>query len=124
MLISEHEMAAFRATLRRREATEAAARLACRERGWVVARQASELLRRRFGASKVVAFGSLVDEGGVWFDRTSDIDLAAWDVPAGDYFQAVAQLQDLSTEFSIDLVAMDHCPERLAASISGGTELP
>lgn len=32
-----------------------------RERGWWVAKQAADILRRSFGIRKVVAFGSLID---------------------------------------------------------------
>lgn len=76
------------------------------------------MLRGQFGASRVVVFGSLVEDGGRWFGAGSDIDLAAWGIPTADYLVAVARLQDVSTRFSIDLVAMERCPERLRDAIA------
>jgi uncharacterized protein len=109
----------YRAALRRRDAADAAASSARRERAWAVAGRAATLLRDAFGATDVAVFGSLVEDDGAWFGWGSDIDLAAWGVPAADYFMAVARLQDLSPEFSIDLVAMERCPEYLANAIQG-----
>jgi len=100
-------MVVYRATAQRRWEEERQELARRRERAWQVARRATALLKEQFGATRVAAFGSLVH--GYWFSRTSDIDLAAWDLPAEDYFVAVARLQDLSPDFRIDLVAMESC---------------
>jgi predicted nucleotidyltransferase len=68
-------------------------------------------LKNQFGASRVVVFGSLINGDGV--SETSDVDLAAWGMPGEKYFIAVARLQDLSPEFEVDLVAMEHCKPHL-----------
>ncbi len=115
---------AHRATVRRRDAEDAAARAAKRERAWSVARSCAALLRDRFGAERVVVFGSLVEDEGRWFGARSDIDLAAWGIQDDDYFTAVGQLQGVSAEFEVDLVAMERCPAHLAEPISNhGAEL-
>lgn len=75
------------------------------ERAWEVAHRASRLLREAYGASRVMVFGSLVH--GYWFSLTSDIDMAAWGISKEDFFIAVAKLQDLSLDFSFDLVRME-----------------
>ncbi len=85
-------------------------RLACQ-----IARQAAELLQQDFGASKVMLFGSLAHRR--WFSATSDIDLAVWGVAKSDYFLAVARLQELSSDFKIDLVDMANCPAALCEVI-------
>lgn len=108
---------AQRATVRRRDAEDAAARAAKRERAWSAARQCAALLRERFGAARVDVFGSLVVEDGRWFGVRSDIDLAAWGVRDADYFTAVGQLQGVGGEFEVDLVAMERCPTHLRATI-------
>lgn len=45
-------------------------------------------------------------------------------LPDNAYFSAVARLQDLSPEFSVDLVAMERSPAGLRSAIeAGGVEL-
>jgi len=109
---------AQRATLRRRRAAAMAQREALRERAWLAARACADVLRGRYGASRVVVFGSLVEEGGRRFGLRSDIDLAAWGIQAGDYFAAVAEMQRIAREFEVDLVAMERCPAHLQAPIA------
>ena len=77
------------------------------DRAWEVARTAAELLRERFGATRVVVFGSLAHDE--WFTRWSDIDLAAWGIPPDAFFRAVAVVTGLSAEFKVDLVDPEDC---------------
>jgi len=105
--LTPEQMSAYQATARRRWEQEQQELTQRRERAWEVARRAATLLSEQYGATRVLVFGSLVH--GYWFSKTSDIDLAAWGLPADDYFVAVAKLQDLSPEFEIDLIAMPHC---------------
>ena len=86
-----------------------------REAAWQVARQAARLLRQEFGADRVVVFGSLVHES--WFNRWSDIDLAAWGIPLDRFFSAVAAITGLSSEFKIDLVDPVTCHPTLREAI-------
>jgi predicted nucleotidyltransferase len=112
---SPEAMVVYRATARRRWEEEQQTLVRRRERAWQVARRAVALLKEQFGATQAAAFGSLVH--GFWFSRTSDIDLAVWGLRADDYFVAVAKLQDISPEFKIDLVAVEHCRPALRETI-------
>ena len=75
------------------------------QKGWEVAYQAAQLLKKQFAVHKVVLFGSLVKLQRM--HSHSDIDLAAWGLAEENYYQAVAQLQDLDSNFSIDLVKLN-----------------
>ena len=77
------------------------------KRAWQVAQQAADLLRERFGATRVVVFGSLAHRS--WFTPWSDIDLAAWGIPPDAFYRAVALVTRLSPEFEIDLVESAEC---------------
>ena len=114
-------MATYRATAQSRSEAEHQELAQRRERARQVARRAAALLKERFGATRVVVFGSVVH--GYWFSRTSDIDLAAWGLQPDDYFVAVARLQDLSPEFSLDLVPAERCKPALHDAILQGEAL-
>lgn len=124
MTLDAATLEGYRTGLRQREVAKAASRAALRARALEDARRAAALLREDFEARRVVVFGSLVEGDGAYFDAVSDIDLAAWGVPEDDYFLAVARLQGLSSEFGMDLVAMERCPTHLRPVIeSRGVDL-
>ena len=109
--LTQEQMAAYQATAQRRRERERQELALRKELARQVVHRAAALLREQFGATQVMVFGSLVH--GYWFSRTSDIDLAAWGLQADDYFVAVAKLQDISSEFGVDLVAMERCKPEL-----------
>jgi uncharacterized protein len=120
--ITDERLSAYRATAARRRDEDLALAEERRARGWLAAREGAQILRYRFGATRVLAFGSLV--GGHWFGPASDLDLAASGLRLEEYFGAVAALQGLGGEFRVDLVDLDRCPERLKEAIeAAGTEL-
>jgi len=82
---------------------------------WSLARTAADVLRERFGATRVVVFGSLAHDE--WFTRWSDIDLAAWGISPEAFFRAVAAVTGLSTEFKLDLVDPQDCRPALRRAI-------
>ncbi len=86
-----------------------------RAKAFELAQKASLLLRQRYGAKKVVVFGSLSRVKG--FSVWSDIDLAAWGIAPDKYFSAVAAVTGLSADFKIDLVEPDSCSEAMRDSI-------
>lgn len=114
--LTREQMAVYRATARQRRERKQRELAHRKERAWQVVHQAATLLREQFGATQVAAFGSLVH--GYWFSRASDIDVAVWGLQADDYFVAVAKLQDLSPEFEIDLVTVEHCKPELREIIA------
>jgi len=92
------------------------------EQAWEVARLAARLLRERFDATRVVAFGSLAHRA--WFTPWSDIDLAAWGIQPDAFYRAVALVTGLSSEFEIDLVPPEDCQPTLRQVIEReGVEL-
>ncbi|WP_338826119.1 nucleotidyltransferase family protein [Neomoorella thermoacetica] len=89
---------------------------------WQVATRAAAILKERYGAQKVVAFGSLVDRSR--FTRWSDVDLAAWGIPYDRFYAAVGAVTGLSEKFKVDLVDPEDCRESLHRAIeSEGVEL-
>jgi len=80
-----------------------------------LAQKASFLLRRQYGAKRVVVFGSLARTKA--FHEWSDIDLAAWGIAPDKFFSAVAAVTGLSPDFKIDLVEPDTCRAAVRASI-------
>jgi predicted nucleotidyltransferase len=85
------------------------------ERAWQVARGAAEILRRQFGATQVIVFGSLACRE--CFSPWSDIDLAALGIPPDLFYRAVAAVTGISSEFKIDLVAPEDCQPTLRQAI-------
>ena len=85
------------------------------QRAWDIARLAANLLREQFGAQRVVVFGSLTC--AAWFTPWSDIDVAAWGIPACDFYRAVAVITGLSPEFQLDLLDPDTCRPTLRQRI-------
>ncbi|MBI3763908.1 MAG: nucleotidyltransferase domain-containing protein [Chloroflexi bacterium] len=86
-----------------------------RERAWELARTAGHLLKEQFGATRVIAFGSLAH--GAWFSRRSDIDLAVEGIPPQEFWRAWCALDHLEQRFEIDLTALESAPVRLREEI-------
>ena len=75
-----------------------------------VARSIAKELIERFGAKKVILFGSLARGG---YSRWSDIDLAVWGIPQVDFFKAVAFATGFSKIWKVDLVDGEDCSKGL-----------
>jgi predicted nucleotidyltransferase len=106
---------------RRREKVDA--RLEARwQRASHLAQLAAQILRKDFGAEKVVLFGSSTSHHR--FTNWSDVDLAAWGIPDDRFFSAVAAVSDLSPDIKIDLVDPEICSPNLREVIEqDGVEL-
>jgi len=100
---------------RRYDQAQATERL---EKAWLVAHAAARLLREQFGATRVVAFGSVAH--GLWFTPWSDIDLGAWGIPPESFFRAVAAVTDLAQGFELNLVDPERCQPHLRQAIERG----
>jgi predicted nucleotidyltransferase len=81
------------------------------QRAMETARETATILRGRFGATRVVAFGSLAHK--TWFTPWSDIDIIAWGIPTGEFYKAVAVVTGISAEFEIDLIDPESCHSKL-----------
>lgn len=71
------------------------------------ARAAADLLRRRYGATRVRLFGSVLHPER--FHERSDVDLAVEGLAPQDYLSAWASLNGPGGEFEIDLITPDMC---------------
>jgi len=107
----ELEIDTYRRTAQRRRAEAEQQRQQRLAQGWAVARKAAHLLRERFAAQRVAAFGSLVHPDR--FHTRSDVDLAAWGLDDREYLRAVAAVTGLDREISVDLIAVEEAPESL-----------
>jgi predicted nucleotidyltransferase len=93
-----------------------------RNRAWEVACKAATILKERFGATRVLVFGSLAH--GAWFTPRSDIDLLADGIPAEKFFHAEADVEAVATGYKVDLVDSRECsPELLEQVEEEGVEL-
>jgi len=81
--------------------------------------EAAGLVRERYGATTVIAFGSLAE--GTHFSERSDIDLAAAGLRPGAQYAALGRLLTLSPDFEFDLVDLDACAAELPAHTSRST---
>ena len=115
MEIEAEKLALYRETARRRQAKARQAMLARQERAWAIARQAADLLRRRFDVDKIVLFGSLAR--GDMFHAHSDVDLAVWGLAEAEYLRAVSSLLDLDGSIDVDLVRMEEANPALRRRI-------
>jgi predicted nucleotidyltransferase len=78
------------------------------EQGWEAARKAAEVLKKEFGVTRVVLFGSLLDHTQM-HDR-SDIDLAIWGLPDNQLFHAMAAVNYVFSPYDfppVDLVPIE-----------------
>jgi predicted nucleotidyltransferase len=73
-----------------------------REQAWQEAKRASLILKKQFGATRVVVFGSLARKAG--FTRWSDVDIAAWGIAPEDTFSAIGVISELDSDVAINLV--------------------
>ncbi|MGK7933435.1 MAG: nucleotidyltransferase family protein [Microcystaceae cyanobacterium] len=90
------------------------------QEGLKIARQCAALLKAKYGVTKVVLFGSLLNYEEM--TTHSDIDLAVWDLPEKDYFKALAEL-DKGHNFEVDLVEIQNAHYYILQAIDKGIKL-
>jgi predicted nucleotidyltransferase len=81
-----------------------------------VANQAATLLRTRFRAGRVVAFGSVTRRD--WFTPWSDVDLAVWGISPSLFFRAAAAVAALDPAIGVHVVDAEDCPQHLRRAIA------
>jgi predicted nucleotidyltransferase len=87
------------------------------------AKACAELLKTRFGARRVIIFGSLAGQGP-WHAR-SDIDLAVEGLAPADYMQALSACWELLPEgMDLDLVPLEDARPEMRARILGEVTMP
>ena len=120
--LTPEEIAVYRATAQKRRQQEQPELDRRREAAWQAARQAAQVLKEEFKATRVVVFGSVAR--GVGFTRWSDVDVAAWGLAPEDTFRAIGVVMDLDTEVAVNLVDVNTARPSLLASIEReGVEL-
>lgn len=120
--LTPEKLATYRATAQRRREQEKPELARRREQAWAAARQAAQLLREQFKATRIVVFGSLARESG--FTRWSDVDIAAWGLAPEDTFRAIGAVMDLEVEIPVNLVDVNTCrPPLLSAIDRDGIDL-
>ena len=91
------------------------------DRLWARLREAAATLRLEFGASRVLAFGSLAR--GVWHPTLSDVDVAVQGL-RGDYGKAWDIMEEAAEGHRVDLVEMEAASPSLFEAIEDeGVEL-
>ncbi len=109
------QIAQYRQTAERRQAENALPEAQRREAAWAVAHAVADMLKAKFGASKVVVFGSLARESG--FTKWSDIDLAVWGLKMEDTIKAMGTAWDMGDTFDINLIDVNCCKPAVLAEI-------
>lgn len=120
--ISPEQIAVYRQSAERLREQDRAPEMIRRQEAWHLARTAAGILKERFHAVRVVAFGSLVSERS--FTAWSDVDIAAWGISSRDTFRAIGAVMDLSSDPLVNLVDITTCtPSLLAVIERDGVEL-
>ncbi len=86
-----------------------------REQAWNAARKAAKLLKKKYGATRVVVFGSLTQNTS--FTSWSDVDIAAWGLRLEDTFRAIGSIMDIETEVPVNLVDINTASTSLLNAI-------
>jgi uncharacterized protein len=112
---SQEQLAVYKRTAREREEARKEADAKRRTAALEVARQAAALLKREYGATRVVVYGSTAH--GYWFNSESDIDLIAEGIPAKQYWRAWNAIDALTPEFEVNLVDWEDAKPALLESV-------
>lgn len=87
------------------------------------AKTCAQLLRERFGARRVILFGSLAGQG-TWHGQ-SDIDLAVEGLVPGEFFRAYSACRDLlPRDLELDLVPLEKAYPEMRARILEKVPMP
>lgn len=94
-----------------------------RQRALAVAARCEMLLRERFGARRVIPFGSVLS-AETWHSG-SDLDLAVEGLPPEQFFRAWSSLREvLPPDLDVDLVALETVYPEMRARILGEVDMP
>jgi len=105
--ISPDSLAQYRRTAISRQKARVSKVKGRMKKAWRLARKAAKILREQYQAKRVVVFGSLLHEER--FTQWSDVDIAAWGIPADQTFRAIGAVMDLDLSLEISLVDVNTC---------------
>lgn len=111
------ELKRYRDAARRRAATRTLtpADAAVRDDLLKRVRTAAAILRTRFGAKRVILFGSLAHEA--WYVADSDVDLAVEGLAGDTIWQAWRAVEEIIGDRPVDLVEVETARESLRSAI-------
>lgn len=78
-------------------------------------REAAALLKTRFGARRLILFGSLAHRA--WFAPDSDVDLVVEGLAGDDYWQAWRLVEEVIGDRPVDLIEMETASRSLLRAI-------
>lgn len=111
-----------RATQRPRQTSPDPVEIERREALLERARTVAEQLKERFGARRVILFGSLAH--GAWYLDDSDVDLAVDGLRAADFWEAWRLAEEIIAVRPVDLIDYGAASSSLRAAIErSGMEL-
>lgn len=85
-------------------------------------REAAIMLKTRFGARRVILFGSLAH--AAWFMPDSDVDLVVEGLAGDDYWRAWGLIEEIVADRPVDLIEIETAGESLRRAIQRyGVEL-
>ncbi len=113
--LTKKELGAYRRAAQDRLRAEEHACEQRRQRAWQFARRAACLLKRDYGAKRVIAFGSLAH--GAWFHPHSDLDLAVEGLAPGAIWRAWSAVEKAISGFDVDVIEWETAGERLGQRI-------
>jgi predicted nucleotidyltransferase len=87
-----------------------------RERLLSRVREAAAAIKSRFGARRVILFGSLAHAS--WFVPDSDIDLAVEGLAVDDYWRAWGLAEEIIGERPVDLIELERAGQALRRAIA------
>jgi len=85
------------------------------ERLMVLAREATNMLKTRFGAKRVILFGSKAQP--LFFRLDSDVDIAIEGIAVDDYWEARREVEKIIEDKSIDFIDIADAREPLKWAI-------
>lgn len=120
--LTQEQMARYKRTAWLREKTRKRVADDRRQAAVPIAERAAAILKEQFGAQRVILFGSLAH--GHWFGPKSDIDLAAEGIQASDFWRAWCALDEIDSDFEINLIAIESASASLQEALAQeGVEL-
>jgi len=115
MKISKQKMDIYKATAEQRWKQEQHELSLSYSQKWVLAKKAAELLKEKFGAQRVVVFGSITQKE--LYHLHSDLDLAVWGMDEKLFHRAVAKLLELDLSQRVDLIRIEDSRDSLRSVI-------